>query len=134
MPDAQYPIPVGSPGGTDVAVADGGTGASTAAGARANLGLGDVVIDKGPIDCSANPNYPAADRGDLYTVSVAGKIGGASGVDVIAGDWIKCKTDGTVSGTQAAVGSSWSINEAEGGSSSFSNGMAVAYSEGNVAQ
>lgn len=32
-----------SPGGTDVAVTDGGTGASTAAGARTNLGLGTIA-------------------------------------------------------------------------------------------
>lgn len=32
-------------GGTDVAVADGGTGASTAAGARTNLGLGTAAVE-----------------------------------------------------------------------------------------
>lgn len=32
-------------GGTDVAVADGGTGASTAAGARTNLGLGTIAVE-----------------------------------------------------------------------------------------
>lgn len=32
------------PGGTDVAVADGGTGASTAAGARTNLGIGTMAV------------------------------------------------------------------------------------------
>lgn len=32
-----------APGGTDVRVADGGTGASTAAGARTNLGLGTIA-------------------------------------------------------------------------------------------
>lgn len=34
-----------APGGTDVAVADGGTGASTAAGARTNLGLGSIATE-----------------------------------------------------------------------------------------
>ena len=41
---------------------------------------------KGATDCSANPNYPAASKGDFYIVSVAGKIGGASGTVVEAGD------------------------------------------------
>jgi hypothetical protein len=69
----------------------------------------DAMVFKGVIDCSANPNYPAADRGWTYRVSVAGKIGGASGVNVEQGDLLLCLTDGTVAGNQAAVGASWSI-------------------------
>lgn len=69
----------------------------------------DAMVFKGVIDCSTNPNYPAADRGHTYRVSVAGKIGGGSGVNVEVGDLLLCLTDGTSAGTQAAVGSSWSI-------------------------
>ena len=60
------------------------------------------------IDCSANPNYPASDAGDTYIVTVAGKIGGASGEDVTIGDMIICKTT-TPAGTQATVGSKFFI-------------------------
>lgn len=69
----------------------------------------DAMVFKGVIDCSANPNYPAADRGHTYRVSVAGKIGGASGTNVEAGDLLLCLTDGTAAGDQATVGTSWSI-------------------------
>lgn len=72
----------------------------------------DAMVFKGVIDCSANPNYPAADRGWTYRVSVAGKIGGASGVNVEAGDLLLCLTDGTASGNQATVGTAWSIAQA----------------------
>jgi hypothetical protein len=72
-------------------------------------GAADVMIFKGVIDCSANPNYPAADAGNLYKVSVAGKIGGASGVNVEVGDTLYCISDGTTAGTQAAVGANWVI-------------------------
>jgi hypothetical protein len=75
------------------------------------LGLTNAVVYKGTIDCSGNPNYPAADAGDAYVVSVDGKIGGASGINVITGDTILCKVDGTVAGTQAAVGANWNIIE-----------------------
>jgi hypothetical protein len=61
---------------------------------------------KGTTDCSANPNYPAASKGDTYIVSVAGKIGGASGTVVDAGDWFIAKAD-NAGGTEASVGSSW---------------------------
>ncbi|MES0091002.1 hypothetical protein [Mesorhizobium sp. M0030] len=69
----------------------------------------DAMVHKGVIDGSANPNYPAADRGWTYRVSVAGKIGGASGIVVENGDLIICQTDGTASGTQAAVGAQWDV-------------------------
>jgi hypothetical protein len=73
------------------------------------LAANDAMVFKGVIDCSANPNYPAADRGHTYRVSVAGKIGGASGVNVEAGDILLCITDGTAAGNQATVGSAWGV-------------------------
>lgn len=63
---------------------------------------------KGTIDASTNPNYPAGEVGDAYHVSVAGKVGGASGLDVEIGDLIVVVTD-NAGGTQAAVGSDWII-------------------------
>ncbi len=78
----------------------------------AAFGANDAMIFKGVIDCSGNPNYPAADAGHTYRVSVAGKIGGASGVNVEVGDLLICLTDGTVSGNQATVGSAWTIAQA----------------------
>lgn len=69
----------------------------------------DAMVFKGVIDCSSNPNYPAADRGWTYRASVAGKIGGASGVVVQVGDIILCLTDATASGNHATVGSNWSV-------------------------
>lgn len=73
------------------------------------IAAADAMIFKGVIDCSANPNYPAADRGWTYRVSVAGKIGGGSGPSVEVGDLLLCLTDSTASGTHGAVGASWSI-------------------------
>lgn len=90
----------------------------------------DAMVFKGVIDCSANPNYPAADRGHTYRISVAGKIGGASGINVEVGDIIICLDDGTSSGTQAGVGSNWNIIQANidgavvGPSSSTDNAIA----------
>src|SRR3990167_7001481 len=65
---------------------------------------------KGNINCSTNPNYPAALKGDTYAVSVAGKIGGASGVNVDVGDMVVASAD-NAGGTQAEVGSSWFVLE-----------------------
>jgi hypothetical protein len=76
----------------------------------------DAVLDannaftyKGVIDASTNPNYPAASAGHTYKISVAGKIGGASGVNVEIGDTITCLVDGSAANTQALVGANWII-------------------------
>lgn len=69
------------------------------------------MVFKGVIDCSTNPNYPAADRGWTYRVSVAGKIGGVSGVNAEVGDLLLCMTDGTAAGDQATVGAQWGIGQ-----------------------
>jgi hypothetical protein len=65
---------------------------------------------KGATNCSANPNYPAASKGDAYVVSAAGKIGGASGAAVDIGDVYVASAD-NAGGTQAGVGASWFILE-----------------------
>lgn len=65
---------------------------------------------KNTIDCSANPNYPSASKGDVYIVSVAGKIGGASGISVEVGDMVLATAD-NAGGTQAAVGTNWTVLE-----------------------
>lgn len=91
----------------------------------------DAMVFRGVIDCSTNPNYPAADAGDVYKVSVAGKIGGASGPNVEAGDTLYCITDSTASGDHATVGAQWVIAQSNldgavtGPASSSTNGIAV---------
>ncbi|MFZ2905321.1 MAG: right-handed parallel beta-helix repeat-containing protein [Cyclobacteriaceae bacterium] len=85
--------------GTNFQVVGGGGGTS----------LTDPLVFKGAIDCSANPNYPAADAGDLYKVSVAGKIGGGSGPNVEVGDTLVCTVDSSASGNHATVGANWLI-------------------------
>lgn len=67
-----------------------------------------AMIYKGAIDASTNPNYPAATQGETWAISVAGRIGGASGVVVEIGDVIVCKTT-AVTGNHATVGASWTI-------------------------
>ncbi len=73
------------------------------------IAAANALIYKGDIDCSANPNYPAANVGYLYICSVAGKIGGASGVTVEVGDFIICKVNGSPAGNQATVGANWNV-------------------------
>ena len=60
----------------------------------------DAVVFKDTIDGGSTGAYgaltPAADKGDLYIVSTAGKIDGEA---VEPGDWLICKVDGTAAAT-----------------------------------
>lgn len=69
-----------------------------------------VRRNKGSIDCSTNPLYPAGLNGDSYQVSVAGKIGGTNGKTVDVGDEIVCKQD-NAGGVEASVGNNWYVLE-----------------------
>lgn len=65
---------------------------------------------KGAANCSANPNYPAALKGDAYVVTHAGRIGGASGKQVDIGDFYVAIAD-NAGGDEATVGTSWAVLE-----------------------
>jgi hypothetical protein len=99
-----------------VPTASGGTNttqiASTAFVTSAvNAAVAGLLDDKGAIDCSANPDYPSALKGDCYRVTVAGKVGGASGGTVEVGDVVICSAD-NAGGSQASVGTSWYVVQA----------------------
>lgn len=70
--------------------------------------VSSVGGNRGDIDCSMNPNYPASNKGDRWEVTQAGKIGGASGIDVQVYDEIVCKTN-SASGDQLTVGANFYI-------------------------
>ncbi|MBS7738385.1 hypothetical protein [Chelatococcus sp. HY11] len=69
----------------------------------------DFASMKGGINASTNPNYPAANAGDTYRITTAGRIGGASGPVVEIGDMVFCFVDGSSTGVQAAVGANWNV-------------------------
>lgn len=75
-------------------------------------GISSGLDPKGNFDCAANPNYPAASKGDMYTVTLStgdtGKIGGGSGDEVAQGDFFYATAD-NAGGTKVAVGASWAI-------------------------
>lgn len=70
----------------------------------------DAMLFMGVINCAGNPDFPAASVGNTYRVSVAGKVGGASGTNVEVGDLLLCTTD-TIAGTLADVGVNWTIGQ-----------------------
>jgi hypothetical protein len=83
--------------------------AATKAYVDALLAAKNAMVFLGGIDCSGSPNYPAASTGDTYSVTVAGKVGGASGESVKVKDLLYCIVDGTVAGDQATVGANWIV-------------------------
>ncbi len=116
--DLAAKAPLASPtftGTPAVPTASGGTNTTQAAStafvmSAVSAAVAGLLELQGNLDCSANPNYPAGLKGDTYYVSVAGKIGGGSGISVEIGDAIVCKTD-NAGGTEASVGTSWFILE-----------------------
>ncbi len=105
---------------------------ATKAYVDASFAANDAMIYKGATDCSGNPNYPAANAGEMYRVSVAGKIGGASGVAVEAGDFYICNTDGTSAGNQATVGANWNVIQTNVVGVYYAGGTDVAVTDGGT--
>ena len=70
------------------------------------LTLASALVFKGTLDLSTNPDYPSGNTGDVYAISVSGKIGGDSGLDMTMGDLLLCITDND-GGTYDDVGSDW---------------------------
>ncbi|MGI9302058.1 MAG: hypothetical protein ACR2RB_05030 [Gammaproteobacteria bacterium] len=77
-----------------------------------SLGLSDFWLDQGDIDASTNPNFPAAQKGHLYHITVAGNIGGAAGQPVQPGDIIISRIDANPAGDNATVGVNWMVRTA----------------------
>lgn len=78
---------------------------------KKQLAYYDVMRLKGAIDASTNPNYPAANAGDFYVISAAGKIGGLSGSNVEVQDTMLCIADDIAEGDHATVGTNWILGQ-----------------------
>lgn len=116
------------PGGTDVPIADGGTGASTAPAALANLGgmpkLWTVVSDAG-----ATVSPTAADSGKYYRLSHASPTFNLPTASLVVGEtefWLTLTGSGSATGT-VDVGSGKTIDGCDF-ASSFAGSAAQTFS------
>jgi len=82
--------------------------ATSASAFLATLGITAAMDLVDVIDCAESPDYPSASKGDCWVVSVAGIIGGASGIEVEIGQTILCLAD-SEGGSQAVVGDEYTI-------------------------
>lgn len=61
-----------------------------------------------PISGLSSPMYPAATKGQVFNVTVAGKVGGISGKGILPEDCIVCITD-NAGGDEATVGANFIV-------------------------
>jgi hypothetical protein len=108
--DAKLPTSYLDTDGTLAANSDAKIASQKAVKTYVDTAVTGLLEFKGSTDASANPNYPAASKGDAYIVTVAGKVGGSSGKVVDVGD-VYFATADNAGGTEASVGTSWAILE-----------------------
>lgn len=98
------------------------------------LGFSGGLVYTGVIDCSNNPNFPAAEPGSLFVISRKGKIGGANGTEVNPGDLAICRKS-AAPGSEQEVGAYWNLVEKNDAGSLYgptaSTDGAIAVFEGN---
>lgn len=111
--DLDSPALTGTPTAPNVSGSDSSSKIATTQHVTDKLATLDVVRFKGKItNADTNPNYPAADAGDVYVIAdVDGNIGGASGPAVQIGDTLLCIVDSSPSGDDATVGANWVIGD-----------------------